>query len=63
MIEALNSVSRYLDDSLNIANPYFKQMGDQIYSTELELNKANSVDNKALFCLFFWRCFFVDFFF
>ena len=26
IIEAFNSTSRYLDDLLNIDNPYFKQM-------------------------------------
>ena len=48
----MNSISRYLDDSLNIDNPYFKQMEYQIYSTELELNKAKSVDTEALFYSF-----------
>ena len=31
IIEALNSTSRYLDDFLNIDNPHFVQMVDQIY--------------------------------
>ena len=35
IIEALNSTSGYLDDLLNIDNPYFEQMVDQIYPTEL----------------------------
>ena len=30
IIEAFNSNSRYLDDLLNIYNPYFEQMVDQI---------------------------------
>ena len=42
IIEAFNSTSRYLDDLLNIDNPYFEQMVDHIYPTELQLNKANS---------------------
>ena len=42
IIEAFNSSSRYLDDLLNIDNPYFEQMVGQIYPTELQLNKANS---------------------
>ena len=42
IIEAFNSISRYLDDLLNIDNPYFEQMVGQIYPTELQLNKANS---------------------
>ena len=38
IIEAFNSNSRYLDELLNIDNPYFEQMVGQIYSTELQLN-------------------------
>ena len=49
IIEAFNSTSRYLDDLLNIDNPYFEQMIGQIYPTELQLNKANSSDTEALF--------------
>ena len=41
IFEAFNSISRYLDDLLNIDNPYFEQMVDHIYPTELQLNKAN----------------------
>ena len=47
IIEAFNS--RYLDDLLNIDNPYFEQMVRQIYPTELKLNKANSSDTEAPF--------------
>ena len=36
VIEAFNSTSRYLDDLLNIDNPYFEQMVGQIYPTELQ---------------------------
>ena len=49
IIEAFNSTSRYLDDLLNIDNPYFEKMVGQIYPTELQLNKANSSDTEALF--------------
>ena len=49
IIEAFNSTSRYLDDLLNIENPYFEQMVGQIYPTELKLNKANSSDTEAPF--------------
>ena len=49
IIEAFNSTSRYLDDLLNIDNPYFEQMVGQIYPTELRLNKANSSDTEAPF--------------
>ena len=40
IIEAFNSTSRHLGDLLNIDNPYFEQMVDQMYPTELQLNKA-----------------------
>ena len=49
IIEAFNSTSRYLDDLLNIGNPYFEQMVGQIYPTELQLNKADSSDTEAPF--------------
>ena len=49
IIEAFNSTSRYLDDLLNIDNPYFEQIVGQIYPTELQLNKANSSDTEAPF--------------
>ena len=49
IIEAFNSTSRYLDDLLNIDNPYFEQMASQIYPTELQLNKSNSSDTEAPF--------------
>ena len=40
VIEAVNSTLRYLYDMLNIDNPYFKQMVDQIYPTDLQFNKV-----------------------
>ena len=49
IIEAFNSTPRYLDDLLYIDNPYFEQMVGQIYSTEIQLNKANSSDTEAPF--------------
>ena len=49
IIEALNSTSRYLNDLLNIDNPYFEQMVGQIHPAELQLNKANSSDTEAPF--------------
>ena len=49
IIVAFNSTSRYLDDLLNIDNPYFEQMVGQIYPTELQLNKAYSSDTEAPF--------------
>ena len=47
--KAFISTSRYLDDLLNIDNPYFEQMVGQIYPTELQLKKANSSDTEAPF--------------
>ena len=49
IIEAFNLTSRYLDDLLNIDNPYFEQMVGQIYLTDLQLNNANSSDTEAPF--------------
>ena len=49
IIEAFNSTSRYLDDLLNIDNPYFEQMVGLIYPTEHRLNKANSSNAEAPF--------------
>ena len=47
IIGAFNSTSRYLDDLLNIDNPYYELMVGQIYPTELQLNKANSSDMET----------------
>ena len=44
IIEAFNPTVRYLDDLLNIDNPYFEGMVNQIYPPELHLNKANTSD-------------------
>ena len=49
IIEAFNSISRYLDDLLYFDNPYFDQMVGQIYPTEFQLNKAISFDAEAQF--------------
>ena len=49
VIKAFNSTSRYLDDLLNIDNPYFEGMVNQIYPSELKLNKANTSDTEAPF--------------
>ena len=47
VIEAFNSTSRYPDELLNIDNPYFKCMVNQIY--QLQLNKAKTTDTEAPF--------------
>ena len=49
IIEAFKSTSRYLDDILNIDNPYFEGMVNRIYPPELQLNKANTSDTEAPF--------------
>ena len=49
IIEAFNSTSRYLDDLLNIDNPYFEGMVSQIYPAEVQLIKANNSDTEAPF--------------
>ena len=49
VMEAFNLTRRYLDDLLNIDNPYFEGMVNQIYAHELRLNKANTTDTEAPF--------------
>ena len=49
LLVPFNSTSRYLDDLLNIDNPYFEGMVNQIYPPELQLNKANISDTEAPF--------------
>ena len=49
IIEAFKSTSRYLDDLLNIDNPYFEGMVGRVYPPELQLNKANTTDTEAPF--------------
>ena len=49
IIEAFKYTSRYLDDLLNIDNPYFEGMVNRIYTPELQLNKANTSDTEAPF--------------
>ena len=52
IIEAFKCTSRYLDDLLNIDNPYFEGMVNRIYPPELQLNKVNTSDTEAPF----WIC-------
>ena len=49
VIKAFNLTSRYLDDLLNIENPYFERMVNQMCPPELQLNKANTSDTDAPF--------------
>ena len=48
-IKLMFSTSTYLDDLINIDNPYFEGMANQIYPPELQLNKANTTDTEAPF--------------
>ena len=61
IIKAFNSTSRYLDDLLNIDNPYFEGMVNQVYPSELQMNEANISDTEAPFSdlhfLSHWICF------
>ena len=63
VIEAFNSTSRYLDDLLNIDNPYFEGMVNQIYppSTSVEqsqyLRYRSPLFRSTSFCCK-WICFF-----
>ena len=49
LLKLLTPPPDYLDDLLNIDNPYFEQMVGQIYPTELQLNKENSSDTEPPF--------------
>ena len=49
IIDAFNTTSRYFDNILNIDNVYFDTMINQIYPSELQLNKANTADTEAAF--------------
>ena len=47
VIEVFNSISRYLDDLLNIDNNFFDSLVNHIYPPNLQLNKANVSYNDA----------------
>ena len=49
IIDTFNTTSRYLDDILNIGKVYFDNMVNQIYPSELQLNKTYTSDTKASF--------------
>ena len=49
VITAFNNTSRYLDDILNLDNPFFDSLISSIYPNELKLNKANNSDTSAAF--------------
>ena len=48
-IDAFNTISRYLDDILNINTVYFDKMVSQIYPSELQLNIANTSETEVAF--------------
>ena len=47
--EAFNSTSQYRDDLLNTENYFLDSMVNQIYPSELQLNKAKVSDTEASF--------------
>ena len=49
IFEAFGSASGYLDDLLNIDNPYFEEVVDQMNPAGLRLDKVNSFDTEAPF--------------
>ena len=49
VIDAFNTTSRYLNDVLNINNVYFDNIVSQKYSSELQLNKANTSYTETAF--------------
>ena len=42
-------IEAFMNDLLNIDNPYFEGMVNRIYSPELRLNNANTSDTEAPF--------------
>ena len=49
VIDAFNTITKCLDDVLNINNVYLDNTVSQIYPSELKLNKANTSDKEAEF--------------
>ena len=49
IIQGFNTTSRYLDDILSIHNTLFDDKLIQMYSSELQLDKTNTSDTKAVF--------------
>ena len=54
VIETFNSTSPYLNDLLNIDNNFFDSMVNHIYSSELQLNKANVSGTETSFFNLHW---------
>ena len=53
IIEAFNSIPRYLDNLLNIYNPYFEGMVNQIYPPKLwlEMTLSQKVMEGKSYCI------------
>ena len=49
IIQGFNTTSRYLDDIVSIHNTLFDDKLIKIYSSELQLDKTNTSDTKAVF--------------
>ena len=49
LIDMFKDTSRYLDDIFTIDNPEFQKYIPDIYSAELQLNKANTSDKETSF--------------
>ena len=47
--QSFSCTSRYLDDLFNVDNKFFDSMFNHIYSSELQLDKANVSDTEASF--------------
>ena len=52
VIEAFNSISRYLDDLLSIYNNFIDIMVNRFYPSKLQLNKANVSDTGPHFRIY-----------
>ena len=55
IIEAFKSTSRYLDDLLNIDNPYFEDMVNRIYPPELQLSKGMIPKSHFWICIYLFQ--------
>ena len=47
VIDAFNTIYRYLDEIINKNNVYFERMVSQIYPSDLQLNKVNASNTKS----------------
>ena len=54
IIKAFNSTSKYLDDLLDIDNPYFEGMAGRIYPPELQIIKLMLLIPKPHFRIYIY---------